>query len=87
MLLIWYCISIVRFSISVNGSLIGFFNSSRRLRQCDHLSKFFVIIVMELFIRMISIMVASDFMTRFSIGDTNLGTLNISYLLFAFDIL
>ncbi|KAL6327433.1 hypothetical protein AAG906_019746 [Vitis piasezkii] len=42
-----WCISTVRYSILINGSPFGFFQSSRGLRQGDPLSPYLVVIVME----------------------------------------
>ncbi|RVW27576.1 hypothetical protein CK203_097514 [Vitis vinifera] len=43
-----WCISTVRYSILINGSPSGFFQSSRGLRQGDPLSPYLVVIVMEM---------------------------------------
>ncbi|XP_042972934.1 uncharacterized protein LOC122304731 [Carya illinoinensis] len=67
-----YCILTERFLILVNGNPVGFFTSSRGLRQGVLLPRFSVI-VMEALSRMMSAMVDNGYMAGFFIGDTNRG--------------
>lgn len=64
-----------RFSILVNGSLVGFFTSSSSLRQTDLLSLLLFVIVMEVLSEMMFAVVDNGFMAGFSFGDTNWDTL------------
>jgi hypothetical protein len=61
-------ISTVCFSITINGSPLGFFSSSQDLRQGDSLSSLLFVLVMEAFSRMISATVDSGRLSEFSVG-------------------
>ena len=50
---IWACISTVRFSVLVNGSLAGFFGSSRGIRQGDPLPPLLFLLVKEVLSRLL----------------------------------
>jgi hypothetical protein len=81
-----HCISSACHSVLVNGSLAGFFNSSRGLRQGDPLSPLLFIVVMEALSKMLSGAVDSGRLSCFSMGSRP-PMINISHLLFADDIL
>jgi hypothetical protein len=78
------CISIVRFSIMINGDLEGFFGSSRGISQGDSLSPLLFVIVMEALGRMMSRTVESGLLSRFQVGSLDK---IVSHLLFADDTL
>ena len=63
-----HCISTVRFSILLNGSLVGFFSSSQGVRQGYPLSPFLFVVMMEAFSRMMTASVEKGFMSGFSVG-------------------
>ena len=81
------CISIVKFSILINGSLSNFFGSSRGLRQGDPLSPFLFDIVMEALSHMLVAATAAGQFLGFTIGNATSSRKTVSHLLFADDTL
>ena len=79
------CISTVHFSILVNGSLAGFFGSSRGLRQGDPLSPLLFLLVMEVLSRILKKTKNSSLLCGFHVGPVNSIRVCISHLLFVDD--
>lgn len=71
----------------VNDSPIGFFSSTRGLRQDGPMSPFLFVFVIQAFSRIISVLVTNDLKNSFLIGNPVRGALNIFYLLFVDDTL
>jgi hypothetical protein len=82
-----WCISSIRFSILVNGSPEGFFNSSRGIRQGDPLSPLLFVMVMEALSRMVNATVEQGLIAGFSVGERVFSDLVVSHSLFADDTL
>jgi len=76
------CISIVRFSVLVNGSR-GFFGSSHGLHQRDPLSLLLFLLIMVVLSMLLKRMEVGGFLCGFQTGSHMRGGLNISHLLFA----
>jgi hypothetical protein len=66
----------------INGSLAGFFNSLRRVRQGDPLSPFLFVIVMEAFSRMVKALIEQGLFSGFVVGNRGSEQVHISHLLF-----
>ena len=84
---IFFCISTVCFSILINGSPCGFFESSKELRQGDPLSPLLLVLLMEALGRMLDKAIHDDHMSGFGVGNLEGRSLAVSHLLFADDTL
>ena len=62
------CTSTIRFSVIVNGSPTGFFESSRGLRQGDPLSPLLFLLIMEVLSHMLKRSVERGFIMGFQVG-------------------
>ena len=83
----FFCLSTVHFSILINGSPCGFFESSRGLRQGDLLSPLLFVLVMEALRRMLDKAVPEGHLLGFRVGNIEGRSLVVYHLLFADDTL
>ena len=82
-----WCISTASFSVLINGSPIGFFQSSRGLRQGDPLSPYLFVIGMEALSCLINRAVDGNYLSGIRVANGRGGDLAISHLLYADDTL
>ena len=78
--------TIVKFSILINGTLCGFFESSRGIRQGDPLSLLLFVIVTNVFSKVLDKAVRDGLMSGFRAGPIG-NSLQVSHLLFTDDTL
>ena len=81
------CISTVRFSVLINGTPSGFFNSSRGLRQGDPLFPLLFLLVMEMLSKLFKKTEEGGFIRGFQVGSMIGEDMGVSHLLFADDII
>ncbi|WMV26184.1 hypothetical protein MTR67_019569 [Solanum verrucosum] len=80
-----FCISTVNFSVLINGSPAGYFNSQRGLRQGDPLSPFLFLLVMEGLNNMIKISNREGWLRGFDVARAGRDSLKITRLQYADD--
>ena len=80
-----FCVSIIRFSVLVNGSPVDFFGSTRGLCQGDSLSPLLFPLVIEILSRLLKRIEGGGFIRGFQANSRSQGGLHISHLLFADD--
>ena len=81
---VFFCISTVKFSILINGTPCGFFESSRGIRQGDPLSPLLFVIVTNAFSKMLDKAVKDGLMFGFRVGPI-CNSEQVTHLLFADD--
>ena len=67
---VFFCIFTIKFSILINGTPCGFFESSRGIRQGDPLSPLLFVIVMNAFSKMLDKSVRDGLMFGIRVGPT-----------------
>ena len=77
----------MRFSVLINGSPSGFFQSSRGLRQGDPISPYLFVITMEVFSCLLRRAISGGFLSGWRVRGRGGEGILISHLLFADDIL
>ena len=87
MLWIKWCISSARFLVLVDGAPMGFFQSSRDLRQGDPLSPFLFVIAMEALSCLLKKAKVGGFLLGWRVSGRNGDGVDISHLLFVDDTL
>ena len=83
---VFFCISTIKYSILINGTPCGFFESSRGIRQGDPLPLLLFVIVMNAFSKMLDKVVRDGLMSGIKVGPIG-NSLQVTHLLFADDTL
>ena len=82
-----WCISTASFSVLINGSPAGFFQSTQGLRQGDPISPYLFVLGMEALSYLINRAVRGGFLTGCRLRDRGGSGIQVSHLLFADDTL
>ena len=80
---IFFCISIIRMVVLVNGTLTDFFSTHRDLRQGDPLSPHLFVLIIEAYSGIIAKAEEGSFITGFKVVGRDGEGVHVSHLLFA----